>query len=250
MPIRRPFRSLVGGLTLVGAAAFAALGTAQSPAPGDPLIAGFKSTYAASVSDAVELVTGTVGTMRYDMKLMTGTNLVGRAVTAIARAAPAAEATPTLSTKHSVEMIDDARPGDVGVIVMEGTLDIAAMGNLMATAAVERGMAGMVLDGAVRDLWDLRRMGLTVYARAKSPRTAVGHYATVARNVPVECAGVTVRPGDIIVADEDGVVVVPGDRAAEVLAQAQAIDARESGMYPFIRQFKSLQQAIAKFNRI
>ena len=54
---------------------------------------------------------------------------------------------------------------------MEGTLDIAAIGNLMATAAVERGMAGMVLDGAIRDLWDVRRMGLTVYARSRSPRT-------------------------------------------------------------------------------
>ena len=86
-------------------------------------------------------------------------------------------------------------------------------------------MAGMVLDGAIRDMWDIRRMGLTVYARSKSPRTAVGHYATVAKNVPVECAGVTVRPGDIIVADEDGVVVVPQERAADVLKEAQSIDA-------------------------
>ena len=147
------------------------------------------------MSDAVEIVTGKNGTMRYDMKLMAGTNLVGRAVTSLARPAPADQATPTLAVKHSVEIIDEAKPGDVGVIVMEGSLDIAAMGNLMATAAVERGMAGMVLDGAIRDMWDIRRMGLTVYARSKSPRTAVGHYATVAKNVPVECAGVTVRPG-------------------------------------------------------
>ena len=230
MDIRRSSRSLVLGLPLLGAV-IVALGAAQNPeAPGDPLIAGFKSTYPASVSDAVELVTGKNGTMRYDMKLMTGANLVGRAVTALARPAPAAQATPALSTKHSVEMIDEAKTGEVGVIVMEGTLDIAAMGNLMATAAVERGMAGMVLDGAIRDLWDVRRMGLTVYARSKSPRTAVGHYATVA--------------------DEDGVVVVPQERAADVLKQAQAIDDRERGMYPFIREFKSLQKAIAKFNRI
>jgi 4-hydroxy-4-methyl-2-oxoglutarate aldolase len=251
MDIRRSSRSLVLGVPLLGVA-IVALAAAQNPEapPGDPLIAGFKSTYPASVSDAVELVTGKNGTMRYDMKLMTGANLVGRAVTALARPAPAAQATPALSTKHSVEMIDEAKPGEVGVIVMEGTLDIAAMGNLMATAAVERGMAGMVLDGAIRDLWDVRRMGLTVYARSKSPRTAVGHYATVAKNVPVECGGVTVRPGDIIVADEDGVVVVPQERAADVLKQAQAIDDRERGMYPFIREFKSLQKAIAKFNRI
>src|SRR6188474_2590216 len=251
MQIRRSSRSLVITLPLVGIAAFVALGATQSAdTTGDPLVAGFKSTYPASVSDAVEIVTGKNGTMRYDMKLMTGANMVGRAVTALARPAPADQATPALATKHSVEMIDDAKPGEVGVIVMEGTLDIAAMGNLMATAAVERGMAGMVLDGAIRDLWDVRRMGLTVYARSKTPRTAVGHYATVARNVPVECAGVTVRPGDIIVADEDGVVVVPQERAADVLKRAQAIDQQESGMFPFIREFKSLSKAIAKFNRI
>jgi regulator of RNase E activity RraA len=239
---------LAGGAAVVlGAAAQA---PASAVATGDPLIAGFKSTYPASVSDAVEIVTGKSGTMRHDMKLMTGSNLVGRAVTALARPATPAQSTAALATKHSGEMIDEAKPGEVGVIVMEGTLEIAAMGNLMATAAMERGMAGMVLDGAIRDLWDVRRMGLTVYARSKSPRTAVGHYATVAKNVPVECAGVTVRPGDIIVADEDGVVVVPQERAAEVLKRAQEIDAQESGMFPFIREFKSLTKAIARFNRI
>ena len=204
----------------------------------------------ASVSDAVGLVTGKNGTMRYDMKLMAGTNLVGRAVTSVARPAAPEQATPALSAKHSVEIIDDAKPGDVGVIVMEGTLDIAAMGNLMGTGATVRGMAGMVLDGAIRDVWDIRRMGLTVYARSSSPRTAVGHYATVSRNVPVECAGVTVRPGDIIVADEDGVVVVPQERAEDVLEKAREIDDRERGMFPFIREHKSIQKAIEIFNRI
>ncbi len=216
----------------------------------DPLIAGFKKSYPASVSDAVELVTGKNGAMRHDMKLVNGTPIVGRAVTSLVRPASPENSTPALSTKHSVEMIDNAKPGEIGVIVMEGTLDIAAMGNLMATAAKVRGMAGVVLDGAIRDVWDIRRMGLTVYARSISPRTAVGHYATVARNVPVECGGVTVRPGDIIVADEDGVVVVPMERAEEVLKKAKEIDDRERGMFPFIRQHKSLQKAIEAFNRI
>jgi regulator of RNase E activity RraA len=63
---------------------------------------------------------------------MTGTNLVGRAVTLLARRAPAEQATPMLAVEPSVEIIDDAKPGDVGVIVMEGTLDMAAMGNRMA----------------------------------------------------------------------------------------------------------------------
>ena len=226
--------------------------TAAPAVPDDPLIAGFKKTYAASVSDAVQLVTGANGTMRHDMKLVTGQSMVGRAVTALVKPAPPDQATPALSTKHSVEMIDNAQPGEVGVIVMEGPdgLEIAAMGNLMATAAQERGMAGMVLDGAIRDIWDIRRMGLTVYARSSSPRTAVGHYATVGRNVPVTCGGILVRAGDIIVADEDGVVVVPHERAAEILKRAQEIDAQEAGMFPFIREFKSLTKAIERFNRI
>ena len=228
----------------------AAVQKKQAGPSDEPLIAAFKKSYPASVSDAVELVTGKNGTMWHDMKLVNGVPIVGRAVTSLVKPAPAEQATPALSTKHSVEMIDNAKPGEVGVIVMEGTLDIAAMGNLMATAAKVRGMAGMVLDGAIRDMWDIRRMGLTVYARSISPRTAVGHYATVARNVPVECGGITVRPGDIIVADEDGVVVVPQERAEEVLKKAQEIDQRESGMFPFIRQFKSLTKAIEKFNRI
>src|SRR3954469_16463522 len=156
MTIRRSFRLLLIAVLLCSAAAAAVLfATQATDSSGDPLVAGFKGTYPASVSDAVELVTGKNGTMRYDMKLMTGANLVGRAKTALAKPALADQATPALATKHSVEMIDEAKAGDVGVIVMEGTLDIAAMGNLMATAAVERGMAGMVLDGAIRDMWDI-----------------------------------------------------------------------------------------------
>jgi regulator of RNase E activity RraA len=253
MIMHAPRRAILRAAALVAVtAAIVTAAPPQQPAsvPDDALVAGFKQTYPASVSDAVELVTGKGGTMRHDMKLVTGKPMVGRAVTSLAKPAPPEGATPPLATRHSVEMIDAAKPGEVGVIVMEGTLDIAAMGNLMGTAAVVRGMAGMVLDGAIRDIWDIRRMGLTVYARSSTPRTAVGHYATVARNVPVECAGVTVRPGDIIVADEDGVVVVPQERAEEVLKKAQEIDDRERGMFPFIKEHKSIQKAIELFGRI
>ncbi len=246
---KRSFLLILPFLLIIAALTFAAVQKKSGP-PDEPIIAAFKQTYPASVSDAVELVTGKNGTMGYEMKPYVGGAMVGRAVTSLVKPAPPEQATPALSTKHSVEMIDNAKPGEVGVIVMEGTLDIAAMGNLMATAAKVRGMAGMVLDGAIRDIWDVRRMGLTIYARSASPRTAVGHYATVARNVSVQCGGITVNPGDIIVADEDGVVVVPQERAAEVLKKAQEIDALEKGMFPFIRQFKSLTQAIEKFNRI
>ena len=219
-------------------------------APADPLLAGFARSTVASVSDAVDQVVGKRGYLAHDMRPYVAGAFVGRAATALVKTATPEQATPALAVKHSVEMIDSANPGDVGVIVMDNTLDVAAIGGLMGTAAKSRGMAGMVLDGAVRDLAELRALGLPVYARSVSPATAVGRYASVSKQVPVECAGVTVTPGDIIVAGEDGVVVVPKDRAADVLKRSQEIDARESKMVPFIKEYRSLQKAIEVFNRI
>lgn len=226
---------------------------AKAPAavvPVDPLIAGFSKSTVASVSDAVDQIVGKRGYLTHEMRPFVAGAFVGRAATALVKPATPEQATPALSVKHSVEMIDAANPGDVGVIVMEGSLDVAAIGGLMGTAAKSRGMVGMVLDGAVRDLAELRAMRMPVMARAVSPATAVSRYASVAKQIPVECGGVTISPGDIIVAGEDGVVVVPKDRAAEVLKRSQEIDVREGKMVPYIKQFKSLQKAIEVFNRI
>jgi regulator of RNase E activity RraA len=247
------------GLAIAGALAFMPAvsspvsteqAVAERPAATDPMIAAFEKATVASVSDAVDQIAGKRGFLAHDVRPYVPGKFAGRAATALVKPAPADQATPALATKHSVEMIDAANPGDVGVIVMEGSLDVAAIGGLMGTAAKSRGMAGMVLDGAVRDVAELRAMNLPVFARSVSPATAVGRYATVSKQVPVECAGVTIAPGDIIVAGEDGVVVVPKDRAAEVLKRSQEIDERETKMVPFIKRERSLQKAIAVFNRI
>ncbi len=222
----------------------------RAVAPADPLIAGFARTNPASVADAVDLIVGRRGYLSHDMRPYVAGTFVGRAATALVKPASPEQSTPALAVKHSVEMIDAAKPGEVGVIVMEGSLDVAAIGALMGTAAKSRGMAGMVLDGAVRDVKDLRALGLPVFARAVSPATAVGRYATVAKQIPVQCAGVTVSPGDIVVAGEDGVVIVPQDRAAEVLKRALEIDDVERKMIPFIKKYRSLQKALEVFNRI
>lgn len=216
----------------------------------DPLLAGFAKSTVASVADAVDQIVGRRGYLSHDMRPRVAGAFVGRAATALVKPAGPEQSTPALAVKHSVEMIDAAGPGEVGVIVMEGSLDVAAIGGLMGTAAKSRGMAGMVLDGAVRDLKELRALGLPVFARAVSPATAVSRYASVAKQIPVQCAGVTVSPGDIVVAGEDGVVIVPQDRAAEVLGRAQEIDERETKMVPFIKKYRSLQKAIEVFNRI
>lgn len=216
----------------------------------DPLIAGFRKTTVASVADAVDQVCGKRGYLSHRIRPVVTGQVVGRAITALVKPAPPEKATPTLAVKHSTEMIDNSKPGEVGVIVMEDGLDVAAIGGLMATAAKARGMAGMVLDGGVRDVAEIRGLGLPVYAASISPATAVGRYASVAANTAVECGGVTIHPGDIIVANEDGIVAVPKDKAQDVLKRAQEIDERETKMVPMIKLQKSLSKVIAIFNRI
>lgn len=250
MKLRIAFLIALAGIVLVITGFQQATKAPVTPASADPLVEGFKKSTVASVSDAVDQVTGKRGFLTHEMRPYVAGNFVGRAQTSLLRKTTADKATPALSTKFSVEMIDNASPGDVGVIVIEGSLDVAAMGGLMGTAAKSRGMVGMVLDGAVRDIAELRALGLPVVARSVSPASSVSRWASVARNIEVECGGVKIKPRDIIVAGEDGVVVVPGEQAAAVLKRSQEIDDRESKMVPFIKQFRSLAKAIEKFNRI
>lgn len=119
-----------------------------------------------------------------------------------------------------------AEPGSI--IVAEGgdTAYALAGGNVCAVAQ-KRGIAAFVLDGVIRDVAEARAMGFPVFARGVLPfpgaKDAVG-----VLNGPVRCGGVEVKPGDIVVADEEGIVVVPAGRAREVLAGAQAKAAREA----------------------
>lgn len=243
-------------LTLIAALAAAACGWAFQARPGaavssDPIVEGFRRATVASVSDAVDQITGRRGFMNHDMMPQTPGRLVGRATTAVIRPARRPEdSTPASAIKHPVEMIDNAAPGAVGVIVVEGGPEMTGLGGLMATAAKTRGMAGVVVDGSIRDAEEIRQLGLTVFARGRIPATAVGRYLSVSRDTPVQCSGVTVSPGDIIVGGEDGVVVVPAAKAKEVLKRAQEIDERETKMVPFIQRFGSLTKAIEAFNRI
>ncbi len=217
----------------------------------DPLLAGYEIVTVAAVADAVDQITGQRGFMSHDMRPRTITaRAVGRAVTVYLEPTTPEKATPSLSTRESTAMIDNGNPGEVGVIVIKDGIDVAGIGGLMATAAKARGMAGVIVDGGVRDLKEVRSLGLPIYGRSVVPSSTVSRFAGVARNVPVQCAGVEVKPGDIIVADEDGVVRVPAAQAAEVLKRAQEIDERETKMVPFIRLHKALSKAVEVFNRI
>ena len=216
----------------------------------DPLIAGYKKTSSSSVSDAMDQVLGQRGFLSHKIRPVVAGPVVGHAITALSKPAKPEDATPALSTRHLTAMIDESKPGEVGVIVMEDGADVAAIGGLMSTAAKSRGMAGFVIDGGVRDVEQIRQMGLPVYASSVIPATSVSRWASVTNGIPVKCGEVTVCTGDIIIADEDGIVAVPQAKAAEVLKRALEIDERESKMVPLIKQYKSLSTVVRMFNRI
>ncbi len=223
----------------------------KSGAAKDPVRAGFEKTTVASLADAVDQITGERGFLAHDMRPRTGNiRVVGRATTVLLKPASPDKATPALSTGMSTAMIDNAKPGDVGIIVIEDGLDVAGIGGLMATAAKARGMAGVLVDGGVRDVREVRGLGLPIYARSVVPSSTVSRFAGVAKDVPVQCAGVTIHPGDWVVADEDGAVRIPAAKAQEVLKRAQEIDERETKMVPYILKFKALTKAVEVFNRI
>ena len=239
-------KSLWVGLFALIVMAVAFLVPAQTA--GDPLIEGFRVTEVASVADAIELLYGRQSYMPHDMRPLFKTKFAGPAVTVMMKKEEHKEGSS--ASQGMIEAIDNAPEGSVYVMAMENGLDYGAVGGLMVTTMKSRGLVGAVVDGSIRDLPQIQRLQFPVFSRGVSPGTTIGHYRCVGVNVPVTCAGVRVNPKDIITADEDGIVVVPRENAAEILKKAQELDFAEHSTYPFIERFKSLREAIAKFGRI
>jgi regulator of RNase E activity RraA len=132
----------------------------------------------------------------------------------------------------------DARAGEVLVIVTHGHR-LAVLGELFATEARRRGVAGVVIDGWCRDLQGLRRVGLPVFARGTIPKSGTTVARTALRE-PVTCGGVEVAPGALVFADDDGVVIAPAERIAAALEAAETIGRSEHAMLAAIRRDRPL----------
>jgi 4-hydroxy-4-methyl-2-oxoglutarate aldolase len=211
----------------------------------DDILAGLRDVAVASVSDAVSQL-GVGGTMQAAISPIFRSKIAGPARTVLEEEDDQAGA-----PEHALATIDDADPGSVVVIGHGGSPDVALWGGLMAAGAHARGLEGAVLDGGVRDVEEIERdFGFPVFARSVSPVTTVGRYRTVASDVPVNCGGVEVSPGDIIVGDADGVVVVPPTHAAEVLDRAREIEEREQRTTEMIAEMRSITRAVEAYERI
>ena len=215
---------------------------------GSGLIAEFRRVEAASVSDALEQITGKRMYMSHRMQPIFTTKFAGFARTVQLKKDEGNNDPGALN--GMLAAIDEGSTDSVYVMSVEDGADIAGMGGLMGTVMAARGYAGAVIDGGVRDVAYLRKIGFPVYATGIVPSTSVHHYRFAGAQIPLSCDGVTVNPGDIVVADSDGVVVVPIAKAEEVLKLAQQMDFKEHSMYPVIEQLKSIQDAVKKFGRL
>jgi 4-hydroxy-4-methyl-2-oxoglutarate aldolase len=150
------------------------------------------------------------------------------------------------ASRHScTAAIDAAEPGDVIVVAVDGRLDAAAWGGLLSLAATRRGVGGVITDGACRDVDEAIGLGLPVYAAGTTPLTARGRHGEVAWNVPVEVAGVTVRPGDLVIADGSGVVFLPAEHADQILRAAREVAAREEALSVRIKEGESVAAVLS-----
>jgi regulator of RNase E activity RraA len=212
------------------------------------LLAGYRHVEVASVSDAIEQLTGQRMYMTHRMSPIFTAKFAGFARTVLLKKDEGNKDPGALN--GMLAAIDDGSADSVYVMVVEDGENIAGMGGLMGTAMSARGYAGAVIDGGVRDVAYLRRISFPVYATGIVPSTSVHHYRFAGSQIPVTCDGVPVRAGDIIAADSDGVVVVPKEKAKDVLALAQQMDFKEHSMYAVIEQTKSILEAVKKFGRI
>lgn len=213
----------------------------------EALLFAYRHVEVASVSDAVEQLLGKQMYLSHRMQPLFPTRFAGFALTV--RLEKQENHDPH-ATDGMLSAIDHGDRDSVYVMSIEDGANMAGMGGLMGTAMEARGFAGAVIDGSVRDTAYLRKIGFPVYATGIAPSTLVGHYRFAGSQLPVVCDGVPVRAGDIITADSDGVVVVPREKAVEVLKLAQQMDFKEHSMYPLIEKVKSIGDVVKQFGRL
>ena len=131
--------------------------------------------------------------------------------------------------------IEAAHADDVLVIANAGRTDVSCWGGILAVAAEGRGLRGVVIDGACRDIAESEELAFPVFGRAVVPVSARGRIVQLAMDEPVDVAGIRVGPGDLVLADRNGVVFVPCDRTEDVIGLAERIVEREAAMVAAVR---------------
>lgn len=162
---------------------------------------------------------------------------------------PAASTTDN-DTETRLAMLDSITPGTVSVWACGGSTECAHWGEIMSTAARERGCTGAVIDGGVRDLDFIDAMGFPVFAGFKSSASSIGRWNIRAYQVAIRIGNTVIHPGDFVFGDVDGVVVVPQSVTEEVLTAAEDVYRRESAMRDELRRGVGVKEAYAKYGSL
>jgi 4-hydroxy-4-methyl-2-oxoglutarate aldolase len=192
-----------------------------------------------AVSDALDKL-GLKGSVTGLQRYSTDRRIAGRVVTVTLAAAEGRSNTRHLCTAA----IEAAHPGDVIVVEQRTGIDAASWGGNLALGAKMRNVAGVIVEGPVRDLDDCRKLNFTVYGRCHTARTARGRIVEVATNEPVTVGDVSVTPGDYVLADASAVVFVQAADIERVVATAESIMAREDAMAQALREGKPISQVM------
>jgi len=150
-------------------------------------------------------------------------------------------------TEKRLAMLDSITPLTISVWACGGHTASAHWGEIMSTAARERGCLGAVVDGGVRDLDLIDAMHFPVFARFKCAASSIGRWNIARWQTPIQIGDTVINPGDFVFGDNDGVVIIPKDIILEVLVQAEDVYARESGMRRELRQGVSIKDAYKKY---
>ena len=202
------------------------------------------SLSAALVSDALDVLGQWHHCLPPELNpLEPGAVLVGRAFP-VTVARP--NVVPDVPYVGLLDALDEIAEGDVYVISSDGARDVALWGELLSTIAINRRVAGAVCDGYVRDAAGIRRLGFPVFARGTMPLDIHGRFEVLSHGARLVIGGISIERGDLIVGDDDGVVVVPQDVEAEVLASATAKANAEGGFRADVAAGMPPSQAWAK----
>ena len=170
----------------------------------------------------------------------------------IAGSAVTVKMTAAGETKGKVHLgiraIEAAQPGDIVVVDNGGRLDTSCWGGILANGAHLKGISGVVIDGACRDVDDYVEIGVPVYARGAVVATARGRIMEESTNTMIQFGGVQVRPGDAVLADRSGVVFIPAEHLEEVVAKAEGLWAKEEAMVADLRAGMSSLEVDQKYN--
>jgi regulator of RNase E activity RraA len=199
------------------------------------------STNVADALDALGLKGATYGIcpMWHTM-----TKIIGPAVTVRLTAAGLTAG----KTHLGVKAIEAAKSGDVIIIDNGGRLDTSCWGGILTNGAKMKGVSGVVIDGACRDLDECVDIGFNVYARGSVVATARGRIMEESTNMMIQFGGVQVRPGDIVFGDKSGVVIIPQEKLNEVLTKAEMLFEKEESMVADILAGESMQDVDNKYN--